>query len=106
MSLFQKNKSSDSPGINVELKVIGVFSEQHISVVTTLYIPDKATVKTLIKTALKEGKIEKNVYRSIQGVRPPLSLMLNGSNVTDSRKEKISLNDGDQVTIFMPLSGG
>ena len=106
MSLFQKNKSNDNPGINVELKVIGVFSEQHISVVATLHLPANASVKNLIKTSFLEGKIEKSVYRFIKVVKPPLSLMINGENVTDPGKEKVILNDNDQVTIFMPLSGG
>jgi sulfur carrier protein ThiS len=103
---FGKREKPGSADMTVELKVIGLMAGRYVNTIVEVFVPAGSSVKDLLKKAKDSGKIEKDVYRFIKGLKTPLSLMINGQHVSESNRAAVRLADGDKVTVFTALSGG
>lgn len=101
---FRKKKPG--PPITVEVSIQGVIGERYLSVVAEVSLDQGSTVKHLINHLEREGQLDREGYRTVRGVNPPLQLLINGNQLTGRRREKTELMNGDTVLIFTPVSGG
>ena len=102
---------NDKPGrtrsvIKVEIRIIVLISDRYVNEIIEVSVPKGSTLKHLLKTAWKQRNLEKNVYDFVRGLKPPLSIILNGTPVEDSDRKTLQLADGDKITLFTPVSGG
>lgn len=104
---FLKNKSAhDLPHVNVEISIIALLKDRYINEVFTISVPQDATIKQLLKTARAQDLINKDIFNFVKKLNPPISLIVNGTNISGRQSSKHKISDGDQITIFTPLSGG
>ncbi len=107
MNFFSRNKNTNNyPLVKVEISIIAMIKDQYINEVFSISVPKGSSIKGLLKKAKEQDVIKNDVYRFVKKLQPPISLIINGDNVTNFRKDKHLLNEGDKVTIFTPLSGG
>lgn len=92
--------------ITVEISIVAFISNEYINDSFQLSAPGGSSLKRLLKAARQQGIIKKNVYQVLRGLKPPVSLIVNGTNVENPKKECASLSDGDKIVVFTPLSGG
>jgi len=103
---FKRKKNDGRPNITVELNIIAFIANEYINDTIRISVPHGSTLKQLLKTAKQQGKIKKGVYHTIRGLRPPVSLIVNGDNMENIKKTASPVADGDKITVFTPLSGG
>ena len=92
--------------MTVEINIVTFISNEYINDSFQLSAPVGSSLKRLLKMAGQQGKIKKNVYQTLRSLKPPVSLIVNGTNVENPKKECTSLSDGDKIVVFTPLSGG
>jgi molybdopterin synthase sulfur carrier subunit len=68
---------------------------------------DGTSMRELLK-ALREraGKSEAQLFSSNGGLHSNLVLMMNGARVYGEDLESLTLSEGDEITLFSPVSGG
>ena len=103
---FKRKKKDGLPDITAELNIIAFIANEYINDTFQVSVPDGSTLKQVLKRAKQQGKIKKKVYAAIRGLRPPVSLIVNGENMERRKKGKLIVSDGDKFTVFTPLSGG
>ena len=103
--IFGRNRPEGAP-IRVDVRVHGVLGARYVSVHDQAETPAGATVRDLVERLRAEGKLDEETYRVVAGVRPPLTLLINGENVSRRGRDKTVLRDGDAVSIFTPVTGG
>jgi molybdopterin converting factor small subunit len=99
-------KKPDGPPIRVDVRVHGVLGARYVSVHDEAQVPAGTTVRDLVERLHAEGKLDDETFQVVAGVRPPLTLLINGENVSRRGREKTDLRDGDAVSIFTPVTGG
>ncbi len=85
--------------ITVEINIVAFISNEYINDSFQLSAPEGSSLKRLLKTAREQGKIKKNVYWTLRTLKPPVSLIVNGNNIENPKKESASYSDGDKITV-------
>lgn len=106
MNLFGRKKEDIAVSGEVELNIIVYIREKYVNSTYRVSINGNTGADDFVRAAFVQGKIEKNLYKHIRGIKPPLMLMINGSNISRKEKKSLVLNDGDVMTIMSPASGG
>ena len=103
--IFGRSKP-EGPPVRVEVRIHGVLGARYLAVHDQAEAPAGVTVRDLVERLRAEGKLDEETYRVVAGVRPPLTLLINGENVSRRGRDKTVLRDGDAVSIFTPVTGG
>lgn len=103
--LFSKNKNT-APLVNVEVNIIALLKDQYVNEVLTVAVPQGVSIKQLLKIAHSQNLLDKDIFKFVKKLRPPISLIVNGTNVAKNKTSQYSAAKDDQITIFTPLSGG
>ena len=104
--IFNNKTRRNRSAIKVEIRIIVLISDRYVNEIFEILLPKDSRLKHLLKTALKQGNLERDVYDFVCGLRPPLSIILNGTPIEDVDKKNLRLSDGDKITLFSPVSGG
>ena len=104
MGLFKKKTPGE--GVSITVKVIGMVSGRHVSVMEEIKVAEGSTVLEALKFMRDEKKIDKEVFGMIKEVKPPLQLLVNGTRVEGKKPARTKLQRGDEVSILMAMSGG
>ena len=99
-------KKTDAPSIQVEAKIIGIIAGRYLSVVENVALADGSSIKDLLSELHKSGRLDETAYRQIKGIKPPLTLLVNGAPINGRGREKTKLASGDSISILTPLTGG
>lgn len=91
--------------IEVEVKVIGMYAGQFITVSEKLSLKDGAGPKDAIKALYISGAIDKIVYKQIKSFRPPNFIVINDQKL-ELGKNKFVLNDRDSLSVMQLAAGG
>ena len=85
----------------------GVAEGRPITVEGQVELPDGATVKKFFKKADERLGCKKEKYfRRVPSGKLPVSVLLNGNRLDLPQGLKTRLQDGDEITVIMPLAGG
>ncbi len=106
LQIWKNKNNNNHPLVKVEISIIAMIKDQYVNEVFSISVPKNSSIQELMKKAKEQGMIKKEVYGFVKKLRPPISLIINGENVTKFKKNKHPLAEGDTITIFTPLSGG
>jgi molybdopterin converting factor small subunit len=99
-------KRADGPPVRVEARILGTIGPRYLSVQEQAELPPGSTVRDLLESLRENGKLDEEAYGWVASLRPPLTLLINGTNAARRGRDKTTLADGDVVTILTPITGG
>jgi molybdopterin synthase sulfur carrier subunit len=74
---------------------------------SSLDYPDGTSMKELLKSLRQRaGESENQLFSNEGELRSHLVLMMNGTRIYEEDIESITLSEGDEITLFSPVSGG
>jgi molybdopterin synthase sulfur carrier subunit len=74
---------------------------------SSLEYPDGTSMKELLKSLRQRaGESESQLFSREGELHSHLVLMMNGKRVYEEEIESIKLSEGDEITLFTPVSGG
>ncbi len=91
--------------IEVEIKVIGLYAGQFVTVSKTIQLKEGSGPKQALSMLYKSGAISRAAFRQIKRFRPPTFLSLNDVKI-ETGKNRFSLKDGDTLSILQLAAGG
>ena len=90
--------------MRVRVRLLRPFSEAVGRSELDVELPDGATVRGLVeRLAAQHPGFREQAYERDGGISDYLTMFLNDAPVTDVER---ALNDGDELLIFFPVSGG
>jgi hypothetical protein len=92
-------------GIEVEVKVIGLFGADSIAVAQKLTLPSGARVQEALEALHRAGAINRAVLAQVTKLRPPYFLVINDEKV-GAKGMAVRLTHGDVVTVMQIMAGG
>ena len=104
MRLWRKRE--DGPPVRVGISIHAILGTRYVSLHEEAELPAGSAVRDLISLLRVTGKLDEEAYNVVAGVRPPITLFVNGENVNRRGRDKTLLTSGDVVTILTPTSGG
>jgi molybdopterin converting factor small subunit len=104
--MIRSRKPDPGPPIRVEARIHGTLGARYVAVHDSVELGAGSTVGDLVRRLRAAGTLDDETFAVIDGVRPPLTLLINGENVARRGREKTALKDGDAVSIFTPITGG
>ena len=73
----------------------------------SLEYPDGTSMKELLKSLRqKAGESENQLFSTEGKLNSHLVLLINGTRIYEEDIESITLSEGDEITLFSPVSGG
>lgn len=103
---FIFKKKHNTPLIAVDISIIAMMKDQYVNEVFTVSVPQGTSIRKLLKIARAQNLMNRDIFKFVKKLAPPISLIINGTNVAKNKSSKYSVAQGDQITIFTPLSGG
>ena len=91
--------------MEVEVKVIGMLGGTFVSVAKKVSVKPGSRPSDAIKALYKNGDIDKQVYKQIKSLRPPVYLVVNEDKV-EGKPDSVTLNDGDTLAVMQQVAGG
>ena len=74
---------------------------------SSLEYPDGTSMKEFLESLRqKAGESENQLFSKEGELHSHLVLMMNGTRIYDDDIESITLSEGDEITLFSPVSGG
>ncbi len=74
---------------------------------SSLEYPDGTSMKELLKSLRQRaGESENQLFSKEGELHSHLVLMMNGTRIYEDDIESITLSEGDEITLFSPVSGG
>ena len=106
--IFGHNRKDgkDGPPVRVGVSIQGLMGADYLSVIADLEMPAGSVVRDLVDELRKRGDVDDKVYAMLKGVKPPLTLLVNGNSLAGRKRDRTRLSDGDKVTIMTPATGG
>lgn len=90
----------------VKVRFLGLLRTREAEVTRELNLPTGATLSQAVETFLREIASEAGRALSFSQVLERHVVMLNGISVDRERLLTTDVMEGDNVTIFLPVSGG
>jgi hypothetical protein len=91
--------------IEVEVKVIGMFGAQFVTVAKKLQLKDGARPKEALEELHKSGAIDAAVFNQIKSLKPPFLLVLN-DQACETKPQATKLQDRDSMSVIQLMAGG
>ena len=91
--------------IEVEVKVVGMFGAQFVTVAKKIQLIDGAGPKEAVTALYKSGAIDADVYQRLKNLKPPYFIVLN-DQTCEGKPQTIKLKNGDSMSVVQLMAGG
>ena len=92
--------------MKVKVKVSGMVDRKLINRVLEKELEEGITIKKLFEKLDQEKELGRKFFKKMLKLPSPPVLLINGENVDLKEGLERALNDGDEISLIMPMAGG